>query len=316
EKGEEFAIDGSISTKNILNPKFNLNLNTKNFQAMNSSEEDYKQFYGKLNFDLNGTIKGDAKNPDLNLNIKLNKDTDFIYALSAAQAGLDSREGVVEFVNRSAPNYVIEEEKDSINTSKIAGMNLHANLNIEKGSKLGVIIDPRTKDKAEVSGDGSLDFRINPNGQMNLSGRYTIDEGFYRMSLYNLVRREFKFQSGSSITWAGDPMDADLDITAIYEVKASPAGLIAGGASEISEEDSNKYKQRLPFLVSLGVGGTIDGPELRFGLDLEEESKGAMGGAVNSQLSQTKDDEGEVNKQVFSLLVLNRFFPESGSDGG
>src|SRR5699024_11141880 len=130
EKGEEFAIDGSISTKNILNPKFNLNLNTKNFQAMNSSEEDYKQFYGKLNFELNGTIKGDAKNPDLKLNIKLNKDTDFIYALSAAQAGLDSREGVVEFVNRSAPNYVIEEEKDSINTSKIAGMNLHANLNI------------------------------------------------------------------------------------------------------------------------------------------------------------------------------------------
>ncbi len=316
ENGKEFGIDGSITTKKLLNPKFNLNLNTKDFQLMNSTAEDNKLFYGKLNFDLDGTIKGSASNPEVDVRIKINKDTDFIYALSAAQAGMDSQEGVVEFVNRTAPNYVIEEETDSINTANIPGMNLHANLNIEKGSKFGVIMDPRTKDKAEVSGDGSLDFRMNPNGQMNLSGRYTIDEGFYKMSLYNLVRREFSFQSGSSITWAGDPMDADLDVTAIYEVKASPAGLMGGGASEISEEDRNKYKQRLPFLVSLGVGGTIDQPDLRFGLDMEEESKGAMGGAVYSQLSQMKDDEGEVNKQVFSLLVLNRFFPESGSDGG
>lgn len=316
ENNNELSIEGYVSTKRLTNPKFDLRVNTKNFQLMNSTEEDNDLFYGKVNVDLNGTIKGSASAPDLNMNINLNKNTDFTYALSATQAALESQEGVVEFVNRSAPVYVLEEEKDSVSTSaRFTGINLHANVNISKGAKFGVIVDPRTNDHLEISGNGALDFRMTPNGQMDLSGRYTIDEGYYSLSLYNLVKRRFDFSPGSSITWTGSPMDADLDVSAIYAVKASPAGLMGGGARGMSEEDRNRFKQKLPFLVSLNVGGSIDKPLLSFGLDMEEESKGAMEGSVYSRIRQMQDDEGERNKQVFSLLVLNRFFPE-GSDGG
>lgn len=316
ENNNEFAIAGKIKTKKLSNPKFDLTLNTKNFQLMNSTEEDNGEFYGKLNFDLSGTVKGSASSPDLNLQIKINKDTDFTYALSASQASMESRDGIVEFVNRSAPSYVINEKKDSINISKYSGINLHANINIDKRAKLGVVVDPRTKDNLEISGDAQLDFRLNPNGQMNLSGRYTVEEGYYKLSLYNMVKRQFDFRKGSTITWAGDPMDADLDVSAIYAIKTSPAGLMSSSANGNSEEERNQYKQRLPFLVSLNVDGSIDKPELSFDLDLEEESKGAMGGQVYSRIRQMRDDEGEMNKQVFSLLVLNRFFPDGGSDGG
>lgn len=316
ENNNPFSINGQIKTKKLSNPKFDLKLKTKNFQLMNSSEEHNNEFYGKVNFDLDGTIKGSGESPDINLSVRLNKGTDFIYALSASQASLDSRDGVVEFVNKTAPTYVIDEKKDSIRSVKYGGMNLHANINIDKDVKLGVIVDPRTKDNLEIAGEANLDFRMNPNGQMNLSGRYTVSEGYYRLSLYNLVKRQFDFRPGSTITWAGDPMDADLDVTALYSIKTSAAGLMQSGTSGDSEEERNQYKQRLPFLVSLNVGGSIDRPELNFGLDLEEESKGAMDGAVYSRLRQMQDDEGEINKQVFSLLVLNRFFPDGGSDGG
>lgn len=316
ENNSVFSIDGKIKTKKLSNPKFDLALNTKNFQLMNSTEENNGEFYGKLNFDLSGTVKGSASSPDLNLQIKINKDTDFTYALSASQASMESRDGIVEFVNRSAPSYVIDNKKDSLNVSKYSGINLHANINIDKKARLGVVMDPRTKDNLEISGDAQLDFRLNPNGQMNLSGRYTVEEGFYKLSLYNLVKRQFDFRKGSTITWAGDPMDADLDVSAIYAIKTSPAGLMNNSANGNSEEERNRYKQRLPFLVSLNVGGSIDRPELSFDLDLEEESKGAMEGQVYSRIRQMREDEGEMNKQVFSLLVLNRFFPDGGSDGG
>jgi translocation and assembly module TamB len=42
---------------------------------------------------------------------------------------------------------------------------------------------------------------------------------------------------------------------------------------------------------------------------------GAIGGQVYSRIKQIDQQEDERNRQVFSLLVLNRFFPDSGSDG-
>ncbi|HLS30917.1 MAG TPA: translocation/assembly module TamB domain-containing protein [Flavobacteriaceae bacterium] len=314
EKNQELSVNGNVIISTLRSPKFDLKLKANNFQLMNSTEEHNDLFYGKANVDLDGTIKGRTASPDIDMDITVKDDTDFTYALSAAQTAKETQEGVVKFVNRDAPVYVIENKKDSIKNAEIKGMSLHTNIKIDKGATFSVIVDPRTNDNLQITGDGDLDFRINPNGQMNLSGRYTIDDGYYKLSLYNLVKRKFDFQKGSSINWSGDLMDADLDVTAIYSVKASPAGLMGSATAGESEEDRNRYKQKLPFLVYLNVGGSIDKPDLSFGLDLEEESKGAMGGSVYSQVRQTQENEGELNKQVFSLLVLNRFFPQ-GSDG-
>lgn len=315
EQNQELSINGDVIVSSLRSPKFDLRMKANDFQLMNSTEEDNDLFYGKVNVDLNGTIKGRTSSPNIDMDITVKKDTDFTYAMSAAQAAKESQEGVVEFVNRDAPVYVIENKRDSIKNTEIKGMNLHTNIKIDDGATFGVIVDPRTNDNLQITGDGDLDFRINRNGQMNLTGRYTIDDGYYKLSLYNLVKRKFDFRKGSSINWSGDLMDADLDVTAIYSVKASPAGLMGRATAGASEEDRSRYKQKLPFLVFLNVDGSIDKPELSFGLDMEEESKGAMDGSVYSQVQQMQGDEGDLNKQVFSLLVLNRFFPE-GSDGG
>ena len=48
---------------------------------------------------------------------------------------------------------------------------------------------------------------------------------------------------------------------------------------------------------------------------MPENDQGAIGGQVYSRVQQVNQQEGELNRQVFSLLVLNRFYPESGSDG-
>lgn len=135
------------------------------------------------------------------------------------------------------------------------------------------------------------------------------------MNLYNLVKREFQFKQGSKIVWNGDPMDADLDISATYETKASVAGLMVAESGGLGVGENNQYKRRLPFLVYLNVEGTIEQPDLSFGLDMPESSKGELGGAVYGKVSQLNEDEGELNRQVFSLLVLKQFFPQAGSDG-
>lgn len=131
------------------------------------------------------------------------------------------------------------------------------------------------------------------------------------MNLYNVVKRHFEIVPGSSVSWSGDPFDANLDVRAIYRVETSAASLMTSGGVGMN----NRYRQQLPFLVYLNVDGQLTEPLLTFTLDMPEDEKGAVGGQVYGRIQQLNQQKAELNKQVFSLLVLNRFFPQSGSDG-
>ena len=76
-----------------------------------------------------------------------------------------------------------------------------------------------------------------------------------------------------------------------------------------------KFRQVLPFYVYLNVDGELTQPKITFSLDMPEDEQGAIGGQVYGRVQQLNSQEAELNKQVFSLLVLNRFYPEPGSDG-
>src|SRR5690606_14779628 len=167
----------------------------------------------------------------------------------------------------------------------------------------------------EVYGDGDLDFRMNPNGRMTLSGVYDIAGGHYEMNLYNLVNRRFELAESSRVSWSGDPFDAKLDVRAIYEVEASASPLMAPIISGSDPSVKNRYRQVLPFYVYLNVDGELTKPVISFDIDMPEDEQGAIGGQVYGRLQQINQQEGELNRQVFSRLVLNRFYPEPGSDG-
>jgi hypothetical protein len=150
---------------------------------------------------------------------------------------------------------------------------------------------------------------------MTLSGFYNANDGHYEMNLYNLVNRKFELAPDSRVTWGGNPYEANLDIQAIYKVKASASPLMAAQTSGLDPASKNKYQQVLPFLVYLNIDGDLMQPKIGFQLDMPEEEQGAIGGQVYGRVQEVNQYEGELNRQVFSLLVLNRFYPESGSDG-
>ncbi len=166
-----------------------------------------------------------------------------------------------------------------------------------------------------IAGDADLNFNMAPNGRMNLSGQYELSQGHYEMSLYNMVSRKFNIEEGSTITWKGAPMDADLSISASYSVKTSAMGLMDSQLSGVDADVAGRYRQELPFLVYLNVNGELLRPQIFFRLDMPEDERGALGGNVFSRVQQVNEEDGELNRQVFSLLVLERFFPTSGSDG-
>lgn len=316
EHNNSFNLDGSILTTDMSNPDFNLSIKAKNFQPINSTKDDNEQFWGVLDFDMDGTIKGNLNTPKVDMNIAINQNTDFTYALLDAQATLEKSDGIIEFVNVENPDNILTRRSDSAEATVFGGIELHARIKIEKGSEFNVIVDPATGDDLNISGDGELDFNIARNGRTTLSGLFEINKGHYNLSLYNLVKREFELEPGSTVRWSGnDPMDAELNVTAKYTVETSASALMASQTAGASEEVRNKYRQRLPFQVYLNVKGELDQPQLNFNLGMPEDARSAIDGTVYGRIKQINGEEDALNKQVFSLLVLKKFYPNPGSDG-
>lgn len=313
ENNNQLVMTGEVGTESFINPTFNLKVNAENFQILNATKDDNDFLYGKASFDANATLTGDLEIPKLDAKINVTDNTDVTYVLPSSAVAIEERDGVVIFVNRENPDAILTRTKQE--SATLSGFDVKALLKIGKQAKVTIIIDPETGDNFNVFGDGDFDFTMNPNGRMTLSGVYDIAGGHYEMSLYNLVNRRFELAEGSRVSWSGDPFDAKLDVRAIYEVEASASSLMAPISSGSDPSVKNKYRQVLPFYVYLNVDGELTKPIISFNLDMPKDEQGAIGGQVYGRLQQVNQQEGELNRQVFSLLVLNRFYPEPGSDG-
>ncbi|AFL79537.1 hypothetical protein Aeqsu_0005 [Aequorivita sublithincola DSM 14238] len=313
ENQNQLVMTGKVGTESFINPTFDLQLNAENFQVLNASKEDNDFLYGKASFDADARLTGDLEIPKLDARITVNDNTDVTYILPSSAVAIEERGGVVIFVNRENPDAILTRTKQE--STRFSGLDVNALLKIGKSAKITLIIDQETGDNFEVFGDGDFDFTMNPNGRMTLSGVYEIEGGHYEMSLYNLVKRRFELAKGSRVSWSGDPFDAKLDVKAIYKLEASASSLMAPISSGSDPSVKNKYRQVLPFYVYLNVDGELTKPVISFDLDMPKDEQGAIGGQVYGRLQQVNQQEDELNRQVFSLLVLSRFYPEPGSDG-
>lgn len=313
QKGSPFIVSGIIGTENIVNPTFDLDVTATAFQALDATKQDNELLYGKAIFDTKARITGDLDIPIIDLDVTISPKTDITYVMPTAQANLESSDGIVLFVNRENPEAILTRKEEE--TGALVGFDITSKLRVHKEAKVTIIIDQETGDNLKVQGEGDFSFSLEPNGRMNLTGIYNLADGKYEMNLYNLVNRTFTLDPNSQVKWSGDPFDAELDLRAIYSVETSAAPLMAAQVSGSEPSLQSQFRQQLPFLVYLNIDGQLMSPKINFALDLPEAVQGALGGEVYGRIQQVNQQEGELNRQVFSLLVLNRFYPQSGADG-
>lgn len=312
--GNTFVVDGSVLTESYLNPSFDLNLTAKNFMVINSTDKEADLFFGKGTIDADVTIEGDLTLPIVKAKLHVKNNTDLTVIIPESQLDLVERQGVVIFVNKENPDDILTRQLEET-TDVFSGYDISAILTVDPQAVFTIVIDEASGDNLAISGEADLSLDINPNGRITLSGTYEVNDGHYEMSLYGLVSRRFELAKGGRITWNGDPMDATMDLQAIYKIDTSPSELMSSQLSGSGDDAKSQYNQKLDFLVYLNVDGELLKPEISFTLDMPEGARGSFGGNVYSRVLQINEQEDELNKQVFSLLVLNRFFPSTGSDG-
>lgn len=303
---QKAVITGGILTTNYRDFKFNMDIRTNNFRALNSTAEDNEMIYGTVYLTSNIKVRGDMNQPDVDMTIKVEDKTKFFFAMPADDPTIIDQEGIVQFVDFNAPPFNGKKAlsvTDSISKAPIKGVNLSATITIDPGAELNVVVDPANGDNLNIKGDANLTATMDPSGKTSLTGRYNVSSGSYNLSV-GPVKREFKLQQGSNIVWTGEPTSATVDLTAMIEVSTASIDLTG-------DQNSPTAKNKLPFQVYLMMTGELLKPIIKFKIDLPENNRGAEGGVVYGKLQQINSDEGQVNKQVFALLVLQRFIADN-----
>lgn len=315
--GHIATLSGTAETKNYKSYDLNLNFDADKWMATNSTKMHYENMYGRSFISSNLKITGLATAPSIAGNLTVHDSTNFTYANVDNGPGIVEGEGIVKFVD-DIQDY--RYQKDTLVEDEIANqMTMNINIETEKHAVFNVMVDPLTGDNASVRGAAFLNASMQPGGGVSLTGNYQIAGGYYELFI-ELVRKKFEITDNSYISLAGDPMEAELNLEAVYEANIAPYDLMEKTASP---EDLVYYKQRLPFEIILRITGKPLKPNIRFEIVLPEGKTNTIddniANNIQNKLRTLQNDAAELNKQVFGVLAFNRFISEdpiqSGSSG-
>ncbi|WP_445452182.1 translocation/assembly module TamB domain-containing protein [Flavobacterium sp. 25HG05S-40] len=321
EKNNDLTITGKINNQDYTNLGFDLVVDANNFKAVNSKAKDNDTFYGELFLDNHLLVKGTMNNPYVEGNVKINKDTKFTIVLPQDDPSIADREGIVEFIDQDQPKLITLTTDETISETEVKGINASVTIEVDKEAELSMVIDKANGDFLKLKGEAQLTGGIDPSGKTTLTGRYELSEGSYEMS-FNLVKRKFDIKKGSYILWTGEPTSADINITAIYKVATAPIDLLDNQLSLLTPEERNTYKQKIPFETELKMTGELLKPNITFDITLPDGNNSVSNDIITkteAKLAQLRQDPDNLNKQVFALLLLNRFVgedPFSSESGG
>ena len=315
-------INGRITSR--TNTEFDLNLQIKadDFIIIDAPKAIGHEIYGfaAINADIN--ISGNTEVPKIEGSISVIDNSDITLVLPENNFDKDQSKSIVRFVDvdtfdiAKAKTGFKEENEDSKAFAKFLNYNL--NVSVGKKSALTIIIDPVTGDELRVQGDAQLNAGVDPGGNIILSGTYTLDKGSYVLN-YQFLQRKFILDKGSTITFSGPPLNARVDISAEYIANTSSKELLSNEVSDADPTLANSFKQKIPYHVVLKLTGILSKPDIKFDIQLPDEESNTrinsnLRTTVENKLIQLRGDESAMNKQVFSLLLLNRFIGEQSSD--
>lgn len=308
-RGHTATLDGTARTRDYTNYYLNLNFLADHWQAVHSKKKDNPEYYGNLVFSSNLNVKGVATAPKIEGNIEVHDSTDLHYALIDNGPGMVASDGIVQFVNSRDSFFMAEDtaQKPKRRFRFSPSSQINVNVDVDKNATFTVLVDPTTGDELQVKGEAALNAYMDPSGIIGLTGTYQVNNGYYELN-YNFLHRQFDIQDGSTVTLSGDPFDAVADITAVYNAQVAPYDLVA----DIAPTDQLVYyKQRLPFQVVLKIKGKVMKPEISFDIVLPDDKTNVVSSNVSNliqaKLAEIRNNPSELNKQVFAVLILNKF---------
>lgn len=280
----------------------NIKLETNKLLVLNTTKKDNSTFYGKVVGQARMSLNGSTDNMIMNISGEPSvTDSSHIYLLS----GNSVESGVVDYIDFIQFGSKMEDYyKGKTSSNIIVNMALTAN----PACRIDVILDESTGDVIKGEGSGLLKIRVGNKEPISINGRYDISKGEYTFNFQTFLKKYFTVNTGS-ITWYGDPLKAQIDITAEYLASNVDFSNLASALS--TGTNSSSFNQKGDVRILAHLTETLLKPAIDFEFELPESSPLKSDFFIVKRLQQFREDKNDLNKQVTSLLLFNTFINSS-----
>lgn len=287
-----FVIDGVVDASDFARMTADLTLSANNMEVLNVRRNNESLVYGKVYIDLQSTVKGPVDALTMRGNIQLLGNTDVTYVLKDSPLTVQDRlSDIVTFVNFADTAQLQKIEEKPL---QLGGLDMLMTIRIDQAVQMNVDLSEDRQSYVKVEGGGDLSFQYSPQGDMILTGRYTISNGTVRYALPVIPAKTFSIKQGSYVEWSGAVSDPYIDLTATERVRTSVT---------LDEQ----APQMVNFDVSISVKNRLENLSLVFDLSAPENM------AMENQLSAMSQEER--SKQAISMLVTNMYMAQGSSAG-
>ncbi len=310
QSGRQAELNGGILHDNFSDFKVDLRGDLENFQVLNTTSKDNDLFYGTGN--LSGILEINGLFSDLEISVSAvtKRGTEIFIPVNSSAANRGPKD-YIQFVNFDKPGKINQRI-----IPKFQGLKLDFQLEVTPEAYAEIIFDYKRGDIIRGRGRGNLNLSIDTNGDFNLFGDLLIENGGYNFTLQNIINKEFNIQPGSRISWSGDPYQGQLDIKADYSQSVSLYPLY--GPLE-PENQSPSVNRKYPSVVNLKLTGDMLSPDIDFDINIYDypDRINLPNGSVELEtivaafLNKLENNEQELKRQVFSLIILRRFSEEN-----
>ena len=303
-------VGGKIHHKHLTNLSYDLGVKAKNLLSYDTHTFGDNTFYGTAYANGNCMISGRSGEVNIDINATPCPGCIIVYNVSDRR-DLSSHEflhWVSPHKNLDSLNVVTtgigrEDIESDRNDKNIVSTNIRLNflVNCTPDATIKLIMDEQTGDYITLNGAGILRATYYNKGSFDIYGNYVVDHGVYKLTVQNVIKRDFAFQKGGTIAFGGNPYNADINLKAMYVLNSVNLSDLNIGKSFTSNN------VRVNCLMN--ITGTPYSPKVDFDIDLP-----TLGQDAKQMIYSVINVEEEMNQQALYLLAVGRFYTQSNNN--
>ena len=310
-EGHSGRMNGYLHFQHFKNLNYRFEIQANNMLVMNTKESTDMPFYGTVYGTGNALLTGNAiQGLDVNVAMTTNRNSIFTY-INGSVASATSNQ-FIKFVDKTPRRTIqdsiqiisyyeqLQQNRQEAEEEQKTDIRLNILVDATPDATMKIIMDPVAGDYISGKGTGNIRTEFYNKGDVKMFGSYQINQGVYKFSLQEVIRKDFVIKNGSTITFNGAPLDANLDIQASYTVNsASLNDLIPEESSSIIQQPNVKVN------CIMNLSGILVRPTIKLGIELPNERD-----EVQTLVRNYISTEEQMNMQILYLLGIGKFYTE------
>ena len=310
-------LSGGIHHKHLTHLTFDLEAEANNLLAYDFPDFGESAFYGTVYTSGTVNIEGRPGEVTIDCNVTPQRNSFFVY--NAANPDAVSRSEFIVWENdlftvdslQFTDDYTIGREglasKSTVNrkpstvNSYRTDIYLNILINATPDATLRLLMDANTNDYITLNGDGAIRATYHNKGSFNMFGTYNVDHGTYGVTIQNIIKKNFIFNSGGTIIFSGDPYQAALNLQAVHTV----SGVSLSDLNIGSSFSSNTIRVN----CLMNITGIAAAPQVDFDLEMP-----TVNADEQQMIRSIINGQQELNQQVVYLLGIGRFYTQGANN--